>query len=390
MKLNIKYKVAIIIVLLLAAFVGILFLYAKITFGAKLEVNFDQIAVNKEYDVNIVKQEKEVTYLAKNSGENFKILAFTDMHFDGMDKKAMDKTINEFLKAMNKEHPDLVVFTGDIVTAIFNKKRAQILGDTMERYGVYWCAILGNHEGEHPLACSRKNLIKLWANHKKYPHSLVESGPDDIYGYGNYVVNLLNAKHKVSQSLIFMDSGADMSAKDAKKYNIRKKSYDYIKQNQINWYKEKIKELPKGTKSSLFIHIPLSEYATAWDTIYDKTSGSFQDTKDCRYISGWQREPVCCSDYNSGLFDVIKSLGSTQAVFCGHDHVNDYSVSYQEVDLNYLLASGYTTSTYGWDDMAGTKTDILEKETMQGYTILDINTDGEYKMTKVRYKNLYE
>jgi hypothetical protein len=176
-------------------------------------------------------------------------------------------------------------------------------------------------------------LIKLWANHKKYPHCLVESGPKDISGYGNYVVNLLNSDQQISQSLIFMDSGAYVSKEDVKTLGVSKGSYDYIKPDQIGWYKEKIRALQKGTKSSLFIHIPLCEYATGWDAIYDKTSKTMKDTDFCSYISGMQREPVCCSEYNSGLFDVMESLGSTKNVYCGHDHVNDYSVLHQVARL---------------------------------------------------------
>lgn len=377
-------KVVIIIFILLAAGVITLFLYAKNTYGKKLVVDFNIVEPNEKYDVNIVKQEDEVTYLAKESGGNFKILAFTDMHLDGMDKEAMDKTMNEFMNAMNKEKPDLVIFTGDIVTTIFNKERAELLAVTMEKYGTYWCTILGNHEGEHPLAFSRKNLIKLWENDKKYPHCLVQSGPEDISGYGNYIVNLLTTDNKISQSLIFMDSGDFVTKEDVETLKVSKESYDYIKADQIDWYKEKINALPEGTKSSLFIHIPLCEYATGWDAIYDKTSGAITDTDDCKYISGMQREKVCCSEYNSGLFDVLKSLGSTQAVFCGHDHVNEYSISYQGIDLNYLQPSGYRT--YGWNDKTDTITMVLEEQSLQGYTILDIKKTGDYQINRVKYK----
>lgn len=384
MKLTVQIKIVIIVLVVLVVTAVILFLYAKNKYGAKLEVDLSKITASKEYDVNIVKQEDEVTYLSKESGEDFKILAFTDMHFDGMDKIAMDKTMEEFLNAMNEERPDLVVFTGDIVTAIFNKERAKIFAEVMETYGIYWCTILGNHEGEHPLAFSRKNLIKLWANDKKYPHCLIQSGPKDISGYGNYVVNLLNADKKISQSLIFMDSGDYVTKEDVKALNVSEKSYDYIKADQIEWYKEKIKALPEGTKSSLFIHIPLCEYATGWDAIYDKSSQTMTDTEDCKYISGMQREKVCCSDYNSGLLDVMVSLGSTTAVYCGHDHVNDYSINYKGIELNYLQTSGYYT--YVWKDTTGTKTMSVEKPFLQGYSTLVMKATGECLLTRARYQ----
>lgn len=384
MKLTIKIKIVMIVLTILAVVTATLILYAKNTYGASLEVNLNMISSSENNDIKLVKQEEEVIYLSNERNGDFKILAFTDMHFDGMDKKAMDKTMEEFLNALEEERPDLVIFTGDIITAIFNQERAKTIADIMETYGIYWCAILGNHEGEHPLSFSRENLIKLWANTEKYPHCLVRSGPKDIFGYGNYVVNLLDPDHNLFQSLIFLDSGDYVAKEDGETLHISEKSYDYIKADQIEWYKEQINKLPVGTKSSLFIHIPLCEYAIGWDAIYDETSKTIRDTDDCKYFDGMQREAVCCSEYNSGLFAVMLSLGSTQAVYCGHDHVNDYSISYKGIMLNYLQASGY--STYGWNEVTETTTSVLEEQSLQGYTILEMKTDGECRITRKRYR----
>lgn len=368
---------------LLTIAVVILVLYARNKYGEVLEVDFDMLMTTEDYDVKIVKQENEVTYLAKEGKDAFKLLAFTDMHFDGMDAKAMDVTMDEFQKAIERERPDLVVFTGDIVTAIFNKERAETLAAVMETYGIYWCTVLGNHEGEHPLSFSRENLIKLWADDVKYPHCLVESGPREVSGFGNYVVHLMASDGSINQSLIFMDSGNYVTEEDVKTLGVSKGSYAYIKADQIDWYMEQITSLPEGNRSSLFIHIPLCEYATGWDSVYHEDDKTIRDTEDCSYISGLQREPVCCAEYNSGLFEVMKALGSTKDVYCGHDHINDYSIQYQGIGLHYLQASGY--ATYGWNDVTGTKTDQLEEQSLQGYTVLEMRSDGENIMTRIRY-----
>ncbi len=383
MKVTKKGKASIIVLALLVVAAAILFLYAKNTYGEVLEVNLDMIMTREDYDVKILKQEDGVTYLAKEGKNDFKLLAFTDMHFDGMDEKAMDRTMEEFLKAIDHEHPDLVVFTGDIITAIFNKERAETFATLMETYGIYWCTVLGNHEGEHPLSFSRENLIKLWADDEKYPHCLVEAGPEELSGNGNYVVHLMTSEGSINQSLIFMDSGNYVTEEDIKNLNVSKGSYAYIKADQIEWYKKQIASMPEGNKSSLFIHIPLCEYALGWDEIYNEANGTIKDTDDCSYISGLQREPVCCAEYNSGLFEVMKELGSTKDVYCGHDHVNDYSIVYQGIGLHYLQASGY--ATYGWNDKTETQTTVLEEQSLQGYTILDMKSDGENIITRIRY-----
>jgi uncharacterized protein YxeA len=117
---NVIIVISIVILVLLALAVIVLYQYARSKYGVKLEVDFNKIVTREDYDVRIAEQSEEVTYLTKDSGDNFKILAFTDMHFDGLTKAPMDKTMNEFLNAMNQEQPDLVIFTGDTVTAIWS------------------------------------------------------------------------------------------------------------------------------------------------------------------------------------------------------------------------------------------------------------------------------
>ena len=38
----------------------------------------------------------------------------------------------------------------------------------------------------------------------------------------------------------------------------------------------------------------------------------------------------------------MKSLGSTKAIFCGHDHLNDFSVLYEGVRYTYSKSIDYT------------------------------------------------
>lgn len=81
-------------------------------------------------------------------------------------------------------------------------------------------------------------------------------------------------------------------------------------------------------------------------------------------------ESVGCSPFNSGMFDVICELGSTQAVYCGHDHVNDFCANYKGVCFIYSQCGGYETYTmgtnFGWP----------EEKWMQGVTITEILPDG--------------
>ncbi len=80
--------------------------------------------------------------------------------------------------------------------------------------------------------------------------------------------------------------------------------------------------------SFVFIHIPLQEYEQAWECVTEAG-------KDAVYYYGSRNEAVSCSRHESKLFDKILELGSTKGIFCGHDHLNDFSVEYKGIRLTY-------------------------------------------------------
>ena len=78
----------------------------------------------------------------------------------------------------------------------------------------------------------------------------------------------------------------------------------------------------------LYFHIPLPEFEEAYQALL---AGS----QDAELLFGERREGCASADKNSGLFDTILELGSTKAIFCGHDHLNDAGIRYKGVDLIY-------------------------------------------------------
>ena len=83
----------------------------------------------------------------------------------------------------------------------------------------------------------------------------------------------------------------------------------------------------------LFIHIPLQEYDAAYNAW--QASGF-----DPNMGFGEKNEPCCPGYLNSGMFDLIKRLGSTKHVFAAHDHKNNFSVNYQGIQLTYTMKTG--------------------------------------------------
>ena len=69
--------------------------------------------------------------------------------------------------------------------------------------------------------------------------------------------------------------------------------------------------------------------------------------------------------------------GSTQAVYFGHDHVNDFGVMYEDILLSYIQPSGY--GSYNMES----KFDAPESEWIQGCTLLQIKDDGTYSAERI-------
>ena len=104
--------------------------------------------------------------------------------------------------------------------------------------------------------------------------------------------------------------------------------YQWISHNQITWYRQrsmvyKQKNGGKPVPSLAFLHIPLPEFNYATDNTQCPMYGS-------------RLEKAYSPSINSGMFASIKEMGDIMGVFCGHDHDNDYAVSY----FNVLLAHG--------------------------------------------------
>jgi hypothetical protein len=365
-----------------------LLLIGVICIIAFLEITYkvDNTLVSKNENYNVVLVQSDYTTLAKTDDDgnylddDFKIISFTDFHLD-VNRKAGNVTVEMLIRNIVSEKPDLVVFVGDNITSVFNTRRTKQLAQIMEELGVYWTCVVGNHEGDNILSISKQKMADIFAS---YPHCLIEndikttSGGETVSGVGNHVINLLDANGDIRQSLYFLDCGEEMSGQDMTKYadeivDVKINKYDYIKESQIEWYKETVLAINtlagKTVRSVIFDHVPLTEFGTAYDDL------------DAQILFGTRLETVCCSGHNSGLFDAIIELGSTQAVISGHDHVNDYAVIYKGVLLAYNQASGYGSYNVITED--------LSNKLIQGFSVYTIDKDGGFLMDSYKNADLY-
>lgn len=314
------------------------------------------------------------------SENDFVILAMTDLHFED-DPELRDKTIDMMVRNIADVNPDLVVFTGDIILSNHQQIDGVRFAKLFEDMGVYWTFVFGNHEARAEKEYHKYFLMK---NMSQYEHCLAKFGPSELFGYGNHIINIMNRDGSIKQSLFMFDSGRNISDKYRFENGLDSdlRGYDYLKNNQKNWYRNHIEEQRRiygDFKSLMFMHIPLCEYENV--NRLDKF-GEYVPTGKAKILYGSQYESIGCSPVNSGMFSLIKELGSTQAVFAGHDHVNDFCAEYDGVKLVYVQTGGYETYTMGdlrkWD----------ESKWMQGTTVITVKNDGSIEL-KQRFNRDY-
>ena len=357
-----KTFLKVIVALLLVAAIGVGgFVLYKDTRG----IGYDLDSVEKvESNLTIVAEDEDsVTLKMKNDGD-FKVLMFTDTHLKG-DKELDEMTSTYLVKNITEQKPDLVIFGGDNVTGGFTRARTKEFAQLMDNLGVYWASVHGNHEGQGFGAVPREDIIGIQSS---YEYCLMRHGKAGVDGYGNYTVNILNNDGTVREVFFFMDSGSYMTQESKDKYGVTDTDdvYDGVKDTQVQWYKDKhdaIEAEYGEFKSVTVVHIPPYQ--------------AEQEYNDGDFAYGEKREGVCESGFDAGFFDAMKEKGSAQAVYFGHDHVNDFGYEYDGILLSYIQPSGY-----GAYNMS-TKFDAPENEWIQGCSVLDIAEDGSYISSRI-------
>lgn len=399
-----KKKGLIIVCAVLAVLViGIAIAYFKLS----TVYTFDKslVKANPDYSIEVIDRDGYTTLVKKDASgdvcdDPIKVIAFTDTHLDAKKAKG-DVTFSCIIRNIVNEKPDLVVFVGDNITAGFNLERAKQFGKTLEKLGVYWACILGNHEGDNIWSLSRSAMLKKFAS---YEHCLVDiskkytSSGEQVWGNGNYVINLQDSKGNIYQSLYFIDGGSEMSEEDMVKYDAEfsdkgHNDYDYVKDSQITWYKETVAAIEKlngaPVNSTVFDHIPLPEFRIAYEEVTGETEATtnvpncygVKNENGTELILGQRRETICYSGHNSGFFDAILETGSTKLFVSGHDHINDFVVNYKGITLAYNVPSGYSSYNVVSKGIAD--------KMIKGYSRYTFSTDGSFEIVPMRNADLY-
>jgi hypothetical protein len=254
----------------------------------------------------------------------FKILQIADIHLgeaEHLDWGAEQdrKTWIALDKVLRMEDPDLIVLSGDQLTANNCETNAtayyQVLGNFLSEYSIPWAMIFGNHDdmsyelpdgSKRPAKYSRKQLLEV---DQSFALSLSQEGPSTIFGTTNYILDIHIHEQPAAQ-IYFLDTGGGSLPEE-------------LEQNQVDWLlEESSPELP----AVAFQHIPTIQ---------------FKHSENCQGFKG--EEGIASLQVNDpGIVQTLSDLGRVSFLAVGHQHGNDYCCPFSET-LNVCFArhSGY-------------------------------------------------
>lgn len=288
---------------------------------------------------------------------DFRVMQLTDVHIGGgwmsffKDRRAIDCVV----RMVTAEQPDLVAVTGDIAYPVpfqsgtfNNKTAARLFGRVMQNLGVYWAPVLGNHDTESyavqpPLYRQILSRTEVRQSRQQVllPVPLRAGGRGrrgQLYRGGG------EPSWRRDSGTVFTDTGSYVDGD----YLGFMWKYDGMHKNQMDWYRGEVEALTAHNralgapmpKSLMFFHIPIAQYKTAWEAY--KENG-YKDTGEVQVHYGGigEKGGLFPSLHPDHVFDTLQQVGSTRGTFCGHDHLNNLSVTYKGIRLTYGLSVDY-------------------------------------------------
>jgi hypothetical protein len=229
---------------------------------------------------------------------------------------------------LDAEKPDLVIFSGDVVSSKPYKTGFDSIIEPVVSRKIPWALIFGNHDHEQDL--TYEQLAKFI---ESYPYNIGSMKPvTGVSGYGNYTIEIKGQSGRKTKAVLYcMDSHAYSEMKPLVG------GYGWFAFNQVEWYRrmsDRYTTANNGTPlpALAFFHIPLPEY---------KEVSNVGDT-----MIGMKLKEVCSPDVNSGMFLAMLEKGDVMGTFVGHDHANDFIFKYYGIALAYGRFSGNKNASY--------------------------------------------
>lgn len=307
--------------------------------------------------------------------ENFKIMQIADTQ-EG--SKVSPDTLDLINAALDREKPDLVVYSGDQIwkKSAFKGDREKVtsvldeLTKPVRVRKIPFTICFGNHDRQ--VGLSNEEQFEIY---KGFDCFIGESA-EGIDGCANHVIEIGNGE--VPEFLLYLfDSNTSLET-----------GYDNVHRNQIDWYRQtrdKFEQKYGRLIPSIVIqHIPVCEIFELLTEVKRTKKGAVRGfrthanrfyvlNRDKVNADGFMKESPADPQENSGEFDAFKEKGEVLGVYFGHDHNNSFNGKVDGIDLGYTQGAGFHVYGPGKD---------------RGVRIIELKKNGSFDTYDLRFKNL--
>lgn len=307
--------------------------------------------------------------------DTFKIMQIADTQ-EG--KRVSPDTINLITAALEREKPDLVVYSGD---QIWGKSNFNGNRDTVKRVlseltkpvrdrGIPFTICFGNHDRQ--VGLSNAEQLEIY----KELDGFIGYSVEGIDGDANHCLEI-GDEEGLKFLLYLIDSHSNL-----------KIGYDNVHANQLEWYRQTRdkyeKEQGRLIPSIVIQHIPLCEVFELLTEAKRHTKGAvrgFRRHANKFYVlnrlkinsKGFMKESPADPQTNSGELAAFKEKGEVLGVYFGHDHNNSFNGEVDGIDLGYTQGAGFHVYGPGKD---------------RGVRIIELDKSGKHSTYDVRYRDV--
>lgn len=295
-----------------------------------------------------------------NSDHKFKIMQIADTQEI---PAVSPDTLSLINNALDREKPDLVIFTGDQIKGYSKKfkkdpniieKTIDILVEPIAKRNIPFMVTYGNHDAQ--CGVDNRGQYKFYEKYDNFISGNLRSSEDvgtaDIQIYSS-------VEEKPVFELYIIDSHG--KAKDGA-------GYAPVDKEQIEWYVSRREQLKAENgdylPSLVFQHIPVPEFFDIIKKVPNGTKGAvpaygaheneyFVLNDETLAEGGFMLESPASPDVNTGEFEAMSEKGDVLGIYVGHDHNNSFVVKYKGVDLGYTQGAGF--NVYGPGENRGVR-----------------------------------
>lgn len=323
----------IILAVIAAVLAAVLLVAALLLFPLTGKKHVEVWSAGQEFDLADIQT-------VEKTDDDFKILLFTDTQL-WTDLSENSRCYKQMDALVEQTQPDLIVTLGDNLSAFASRFSIYNFVNKMDSYKIPWAPIFGNHDDEIPV----NSLNWQGDRFMKSQYCLFQKGPSNLYGCGNYVVNITENGAPV-YTLFLLDNGRYMEYDNGETKEV------YMGYEQIAWYEWNVNGIAAAAgetvPSMVFTHFAPPQFKEAVEQygVLDEETGVYTIPQEygsgvCAYLPG-------CAPVDSGFFDKCKALGSTRYMFCGHDHENNAQVTFEGITMKYGLKTGPSPSLWNY------------------------------------------